>query len=148
MIKLHYLKVIFFLLLSYQFSFCCTILTSSSSDAVFAGNNEDMCSTNTMIHIIPPNDNKYGHILRGFAYDENYQGGMNEYGLFFDGAGLPHVDMPKQSLPEYDGAFVMEGVLENCKTVEEAITYLKNYELSFLAFCHILIAEIAQVTQQ
>jgi hypothetical protein len=124
-----------------QPSFCCTILTSSSSDAVFAGNNEDMCSTNTAIHIIPPGDNKYGRILWGFAYDENYQGGMNEHGLFFDGAGLPHVDMPKRSLPEYDGAFVMEGVLENCKTVEEAIAYLKNYELSFLAFCHILIAD-------
>ena len=120
--------ILFFLLFSYQSSFCCTILTSSSSDAVFAGNNEDMCSTNTTIHIIPPNDNKYGRILWGFAYDENYQGGMNEYGLFFDGAGLPHVDMPKQSLPEYDGAFIMEGVLENCKTVEEAIVYFNKYQ--------------------
>lgn len=141
MIKLCYLKIIIFLLIGCQSSFCCTILTSSSSDAVFAGNNEDMCSTNTMIHIIPPSDNKYGRILWGFAYDENYQGGMNEHGLFFDGAGLPHVDMPKQSLPEYDGAFVMEGVLENCKTVEEAIAYVKNYDLSFLAYCHILIAD-------
>ena len=139
--KLHYLKFTFILFFSYQFSFCCTILTSSSSDAVFAGNNEDMCSTNTLIHIIPPNDNKYGRILWGFGNDENYQGGMNEYGLFFDGAGLPHVNMPKQSLPEYNGAFVMEGVLENCKTVEEAIAYVKNYDLSFLAYCHILIAD-------
>jgi hypothetical protein len=141
MTKLRYLKIIIFLLIGYQSSFCCTILTSSSSSAVFAGNNEDMCSTNTMIHIIPPSDNKYGRILWGFADDGNCQGGMNEFGLFFDGAGLPHVNMPKQSLPEYDGNFVMEGVLENCKTVEEAIAYLKNYELSFLAFCHILIAD-------
>ena len=141
MTKLHYLNIIFLLLFSYQFSFGCTIFTSSSSDAVFAGNNEDMCSTNTMIHIIPPSENKYGRILWGFAYDENYQGGMNEYGLFFDGAGLPHIKMPTRSLPEYDGAFVMEGVLENCKTVEEAIAYLKNYNLSFLAYCHILIAD-------
>jgi hypothetical protein len=74
MIKLLYLKITFFLLFSYQFSFCCTILTSSSSGAVFAGNNEDMCSTNTMIHIIPPNDSKYGRILWGFVNDENYHG--------------------------------------------------------------------------
>lgn len=131
MTKLHHIKIIIFLLFSCQFSFCCTILTSSSSDAVFAGNNEDMCSTNTMIHIIPPNDGKYGRILWGFVNDENYQGGMNEYGLFFDGAGLPHIEIPTQSLPEYDGAFAMEGVLENCKTVEEAIAYVKNYKLSF-----------------
>ena len=113
MMKLHCFRTLLILLMGYQSSFCCTIFTSASSDAVFAGNNEDMCSTNTMIHVIPPGDNKYGRILWGFANDENYQGGMNEFGLFFDGAGLPHADIPKQSLPAYDGAFVMEGVLEN-----------------------------------
>jgi hypothetical protein len=66
---------------------------------------------------------------------------MNEYGLFFDGAGLPYINIPKQPLPEYNGAYVMEGVLENCKTVEEAILFVGKYDLSFLGYCHILIAD-------
>jgi len=129
------------ILLSNNDSFSCTILTSSSKNAVFAGNNEDMCTTNTLIHIIPPKENKFGRLLWGFVNDENYQGGMNEYGLFFDGAGLSRIKIDKQLLPEYDGAFVMEGVLEYCKTVEDAIAFIKKYSVSFLAYCHILIAD-------
>ena len=44
------LLAIFFLGTS-EFLFGCTIFTSSSVDAVFAGNNEDMCTTNTLHHL-------------------------------------------------------------------------------------------------
>ncbi len=120
----------------------CTIFTSSSLKHVFAGNNEDMCTTSTVIHIKPPKDGKYGQILWGFENDENYQGGMNEHGLFFDGAGTPPVEMTKKwDLPQYDGNYVMEGVLEKCKTVEEAIEFIKKYKMPYLKYCHILMAD-------
>ncbi|MCP4180140.1 MAG: linear amide C-N hydrolase [bacterium] len=122
-------------------SYGCTIFTSSSENAVFAGNNEDMCTTNTEIHLIPAKDGKYGRIFWGFIGDENYQGGMNEYGLFFDGAGTPSIKMPSNKLPVFEGRYIMETVLEQCKTVEEAIAFLKKYSHPSLQYSHNLIAD-------
>jgi len=120
----------------------CTIFTSSSNKAVLAGNNEDMCTTNTLIHIFPSTQDSYGRILWGFKGEENYQGGMNEYGLFFDGAGTPKVEMAyKWDLPKYNGDYVMQGALEQCKTVEEALVFIKNYKMPYLQYCHILLAD-------
>lgn len=119
----------------------CTIFTSSSKNAVLAGNNEDMCTTNTMIHILPPSDDKYGRIFWGFKGDGNYQGGMNEHGLFFDGAGTPPVKMSDWNLPEFEGRYIMETVLEKCKTVQEAIDFVKDYSQPYLKFSHILAAD-------
>jgi uncharacterized protein with HEPN domain len=123
-------------------SFGCTIFTSSSSTAVFAGNNEDMCTTNTEIHLIPSGKGGYGRIFWGFIGDENYQGGMNEHGLFFDGAGIPEISITtSNNLPEFEGRYVMETILEKCATVDEAIDILKKYSLSHLQYSHNLIAD-------
>jgi hypothetical protein len=122
-------------------SFACTIFTASSVNVVFAGNNEDMCTTNTEIHLIPGTDGKYGRIFWGFIGDENYQGGMNEHGLFFDGAGTPSVEMDEWNLPEFEGRYIFETILEDCKTVEEAIERVKMYAQPFLQFSHILMAD-------
>ena len=119
----------------------CTIFTSSSNNAVFAGNNEDMCTTSTIIHIIPPSGGKFGRIFWGFKNEQNYQGGMNEHGLFFDGAGTPPVEMSEWSLPMYEGNYVMEGALENCKTVDETLKFIKNFKMPYLKYCHILVAD-------
>lgn len=122
-------------------SFGCTIFTASLGNIVFAGNNEDMCTTNTEIHLIPGTDGKYGRIFWGFIGDENYQGGMNEHGLFFDGAGTPSVEMGEWNLPEFEGRYIFETILEDCKTVEEAIERVKMYAQPFLQFSHILMAD-------
>lgn len=119
----------------------CSIFTSSSKNAVLAGNNEDMCTTNTIIHVMPPSDGSFGRIFWGFKGDGNYQGGMNGYGLFFDGAGTPPVEMSGWDLPEFDGRYIMETVLEKCKTVEEAINFVKDYAQPYLKFSHILVAD-------
>jgi hypothetical protein len=124
-----------------NFFYACTIFTSSSIKAVFAGNNEDMCTTNTIVHLIPPSQNEYGRILWGFKGDENYQGGMNQYGLFFDGASTPEVEMTNSNLPEFGEKYIFEVVLEKCKTVSEAIEFISQYSLPYLKFCHILIAD-------
>lgn len=122
-------------------TFGCSIFTASSDKIVLAGNNEDMCTANTEIHLIPGTREKYGRIFWGFIGDENYQGGMNENGLFFDGAGTQEVFMSKSDLPEFDGRYIMETVLEKCKTVSEAINFIKQYSHPWLKYCHILIAD-------
>lgn len=122
-------------------AFTCTIFTASNENVVLAGNNEDMCTTHTLIHIIPPSKEKYGCIFWGFIGDENYQGGMNEHGLFFDGAGTPEVNMSKSNLPVFEGRFIMETILEQCKTVEESIEFLKKYSQPSLRYSHNLIAD-------
>lgn len=119
----------------------CTIFTASSSNNVFAGNNEDMCTTNTEIHLFPETEDKYGRVFWGFIGDGNFQGGMNEHGLFFDGAGLPFNEMPPSELPEYQGRWIMESMLEKCRTVEGAISLLKKYSMPSLQYAHDLIAD-------
>jgi predicted choloylglycine hydrolase len=119
----------------------CTIFTASSKNIVLVGNNEDMCTTNTEIHLIPSTNDKYGRIFWGFIGDENYQGGMNEHGLFFDGAGTQEIFMSKSDLPEFKGRYIMETILEKCETVSEAIEYLKKYSHPSLRYGHDLIAD-------
>ena len=124
-----------------SYFYACTIFTSSSDNAVFAGNNEDMCTTNTLIHIFPSTQDSYGRILWGFKGDENYQGGMNQYGLFSDGAGTPPVEMSNWDTPEFGDRFIVEVLLEKCKTVDEAINFISQFSFPYLKFCHILIAD-------
>ncbi len=132
--------IIFFAELMH-FAVACTIFTASSGSTVLAANNEDMCTTNTLVHVIPPSEEKYGCIFWGFIGDGNYQGGMNEYGLFFDGAGTPPVEMEGWALPEFNDRYIFEVVLEKCKTVEEAVELVSKYSLPYLQFCHILVAD-------
>lgn len=127
--------------LTFNFSFACTIFTSSSGDAVFVGNNEDICTANSVIHIFPPGKDSFGRILWGFKAAGNYQGGMNEYGLFFDGAGTPPVKMTQPDLPAFKGDFVFGEALKKCKTVEEAINLVKKYRMPYLQFSHLLLAD-------
>ncbi len=94
-----------------------------------------------MIHILPPADGKHGCIFWGFKGDSNYQGGMNEHGLFFDGAGTPPVEMSGWDLPGFGGRYIMETILEKCKTVDEAINFAKDYSMPYLKFSHILVAD-------
>jgi len=136
--------VLFLLVFSVELvrvSTACTIFTASSNNVVLAANNEDMCTTNTVIHILPPSDEKYGCIFWGFKGDSNYQGGMNEHGLFFDGAGTPPVVMTGWDLPEFDGRYIFETVLKKCKTVTEVIELVKKYSQPYLKFSHILVAD-------
>ena len=139
---IHLLGAILLLLFNYeQDASACTIFTASSGNNVFAGNNEDMCTTQTEIHLFPATDDNYGCVFWGFIGDSNFQGGMNEHGLFFDGAGLPFNEMPPDDLPEFEGRYIMEDILKKCKTVEEAIAVFKQYKYPYLQYAHLLIAD-------
>ncbi len=128
-------------LVIHQYLSACTIFTASKGGKVLAGNNEDFCGTNTIIHFFPPSEGKYGGVFVGIKGESNFQGGMNDQGLFFDGASTQKVKMTPQDLPEYPGEFVLEEILEKCSVVEEALVLIKKCAMPYLNGCHILIAD-------
>jgi hypothetical protein len=65
----------------------CTIFYAARGDVVLAGNNEDWNDPDTRVWFVPPVAGRFGGVFFGYG-DRFPQGGMNERGLFFDGAAL------------------------------------------------------------
>ncbi len=122
----------------------CTIFTATIGDKVFFGNNEDNKRNNAYRWYIPAQNVSteyfgdqeiYGAVF--FGYDNNdcpdvdgwEQGGMNEFGLCYDGNGLPDIELhlnPSSSFPYTPNALAQ--VLWDCKDVEEVIAWFQNHK--------------------
>lgn len=119
----------------------CTIFTTKLEDGTFiAGNNEDWMYTipNSMI-LYAPSQDRLGSVC---FYNASYvQGGMNEYGLFYDGASCPSSTVPYDSNKESLDYDLGKLILSKCKTVKEVETFLKQYNIP-KSFCdHLLFAD-------
>jgi len=99
----------------------------SKDGVIYAGNNEDWSDPYTKFWIYPPSDGKNGWIKFGFGGGFP-QGGMNEHGLFWDATGSPYLGMPmsEKTRQLFHGP-LMQKILEECCTVEEAIKILGRY---------------------
>ncbi len=124
----------------------CTIFTATIGDTVFFGNNEDYKYNSAYRWYIPAQNVStqyfgvkeiYGAVFFGFDnnndsnVDGRSQGGMNEYGLCYDGNGLPDVPLnldPLASYPYTPNALAQ--VLWDCKTVEEVIAWYQGHKWS------------------
>ena len=61
----------------------------SNSEVVLVGNNEDAIFPITKVSFFPATENHFAKVVFGYKkYLNNYQGGMNEKGLFVDGNSL------------------------------------------------------------
>ena len=105
---------------------------------IYVANNEDYWyNVKAYIQITPRSKNTFARLWYG--WDDFAQGGINEYGLFFDGAATP-----KQLIP--DGYFNPEGrdvgdeILSKCKSVDEAINYLEQNKIA-LSEGHIIFGD-------
>jgi len=112
---------------------------------VLAGNNEDWkYSTDVEIWFVSSNGKSYGRVLFGWKqllFFRQAQGGMNDKGLFFDFALCPKSDPPKFSFKKKIASFSLpENLLAECATVDEAITWLKQYNILFIR-SHIMLAD-------
>lgn len=120
----------------------CTIFIASNGKSIFVGNNEDYVpDVNSYLWVRPALDNKYGYVFWGF--EELYpEGGMNEYGLFFDAAALPEkVAIVKDPLkPDYEG-YLVEEILSSCRTVEEAVHLFQSFNLTWQEKAQIIVAD-------
>ena len=94
---------------------------------IYFANNEDFWfDVKAYIQINPKTKNEFARLWYG--WDKFAQGGINEFGLVFDGAVSP-----KQNLPDGyhnpNGRNVGDEILATCKTVDEAVSFLEKEKI-------------------
>jgi hypothetical protein len=108
----------------------CSVFTASGIDKIYAATNKDWNNENTRIRFYAPSEGKYGRVYFGYQVSEGFQnvGGMNEHGLWYDGASLPfRSDIDNHfNKPRVKGE-LCEKALEECTTVEEVILLYKEF---------------------
>ncbi len=121
------LLILIFLLANNNLSIPCTVFFATDGIIVLGGNNEDWSDPNTKFWFIPSVEGKHGWIKFGFA--SGYpQGGMNDQGLFWDATACSYLEMPysEANKEKFNGS-LMQKVMEECSTVEEARSVFQNY---------------------
>jgi len=132
-------------LLSYGNTSACTVFNCNRGNKVLVGNNEDgNYSTDVEIWFVKRSANGYGRICFGWKqllFFRQAQGGMNDQGLFFDWALCPKSDPPPFSFKKKLASFSLpDNLLAECATVDEAIAWLKQYNILFIR-SHIMLAD-------
>ncbi len=107
---------------------------------MLAGSNEDwMYSCNSFMTVTAPQKESYGRVC---FYNSSYvQGGMNERGLFYDGASCPNSTVPQISGKYELGMDLGEQVLSKCADVEEVIKMLEQSNIPSSFSDHLLFAD-------
>lgn len=106
---------------------------------IFVVNNEDYWyDVEAYIRIVPARGDKLARLWYG--WDDFAQGGINEAGLFFDGAVTPEQDIP-------GGGSDVKGnlgddILAHCRTVEEALRLLEDRDI-VLDNAHMMLGDAA-----
>jgi penicillin V acylase-like amidase (Ntn superfamily) len=117
----------------------CSVLYyfDDKTSTAFVANNEDYWLDQEVdIKIFPSKGNKHARLWYG--WDDFAQGGVNEHGLFFDGAVTPESEIPSgYSAPRGN---LGNRILADCRTVEEALEYLENEKVA-LKNAHMMIGD-------
>lgn len=135
-----------------QQSLACTIFIANDNKNVWVGSNEDDSpNKNYRLWFVPTkskDENGYiiwGGILKGIVEPISNrfpEGGMNEYGLFIDAAALPEKILIQKDVSKKNWkGYVVKDILKKCKTVQEALTFLSQYNLSEQEKAQIFIAD-------
>ncbi len=123
-----------------QAAFACTVVVKSDSRNTLFGNNEDSKMTDTYVRIQPGEKGAYGAVY--FSYGSLYpQGGMNEKGLAFDGLACGFISTKKQKGVKDYFEDLIPRVMETCSDIHEAMSLLKEYDLSWLTRAQLVFAD-------
>lgn len=135
-------NVLFLLLISacsFMQTQACSIVyyIDSITGKIYAANNEDYWyDVNAYIRILPSDDHALARLWYG--WDHFAQGGINEAGLFFDGAATPEtVPPPGYAKPRGN---LGDRILAYCKTVDEALKFLDQEKVG-LTNGHLLFGD-------
>jgi hypothetical protein len=119
----------------------CTVFHVSNDNYVFGGNNEDYNDPDTHIYFHPPTENTYGKVIVGYTGSYRIQGGMNDKGLFWDGLAAPYLEVVNSTdKPNFNG-HIIDYILDTCKTCDEALDVLNQYNLRIFENAQILIGD-------
>ncbi len=119
----------------------CFILFISDGHQVIVGNHEDWFANDAGVKINPPAKGKYGSVVFTFMSEGWAQGGMNERGLFFDGAYTPFQAVIFDPQAREFNGYIWQHVLDKASTVKEAITILNAYKLPELTELNVIVAD-------
>jgi hypothetical protein len=119
----------------------CTVFSAAQGDVFLAGANEDAPFPRGKIWFLPPEEGKYGRVYFGFPDVRRVQAGMNDQGLFWDGLSAePMAVTASRGNPRYP-RFLLEKIMEECATVEEALAVFERYSRGFMTDCMYLLAD-------
>ena len=125
----------------------CTIVSIKHQNKFYVGSNLDTPNPKIKIWYNPPNLEQYGRVCFGFDY-KIAENGMNEHGLFIDCNTVPETTWKpypdKPDWEEWGGWYetgVPDGILSKCKTVAEALTVFKKYNLLTFRTMKYLVAD-------
>ncbi|MBK8052688.1 MAG: hypothetical protein IPK35_05270 [Saprospiraceae bacterium] len=140
-------SLIFFFLITFSISNACSVFMANDGKNVWVGNNEDEAqNTKYRMWFYPAKKGKYGYViwtdlnLKFLSY-LNPQGGLNEHGLFMDFTAIAEIPMVKDVQKKDRKKQVVTDLLKKCKTVDEALTYLNQFNLIKLNAAQLFIGD-------
>lgn len=139
MIKIRFVLLVGILLHGWLSLYACSVVyyVDKVSGQIYVANNEDYWyDVDAYIQVAPGSKKEMARLWYG--WDDFAQGGINEAGLFFDGAVTPEQETmlgfkkPKGNLGDE--------ILANCQSVDEAIAYLDQKKIG-LNNAHIMFGD-------
>lgn len=118
----------------------CSIVyfVDEETGTIYVANNEDYwLNTKAYLHTYPKT--KKGMARVWYGWKKFAQGGINEAGLFFDGAVTPSQKIPK-GYSNPNGRNVGDELLAKCSTTKEAIDYLEKHKIA-LSDAHLMLGD-------
>jgi tetratricopeptide (TPR) repeat protein len=109
------------------------LIYASDDRTALAGSNEDWTSHLNDIWFLPPEKGKFGRVYFGLNLNGTRipQGGMNDQGLFYDGASADTVIQPPRDSslkPPVEDLHLK--AMEECSTVEEVLKLYDSHHMS------------------
>ncbi|ELR69481.1 hypothetical protein C900_05013 [Fulvivirga imtechensis AK7] len=142
MLKLNLKKLLTFFVASIFITgqvYPCSVLyyVDEESGKIYVANNEDYWyDVKPYIMIIPHSKKELARLWYG--WDNFAQGGVNQAGLFFDGAVTPEQEVPEgYGKPKGN---LGDELLAKCKTVDEAIAFLEKKKVA-LTNAHMMFGD-------
>jgi hypothetical protein len=123
--------------------FPCSIFKYSVEDRTYFCGNEDWTARDPAIQTYKSRGASYAYIIAGWkSYLPHYaQAGVNSEGLCFDWAAVPVQRYSRDDSKQDASLDITVDILRKCRSVDEAIAYIKRYNVAHLAEEHIMFAD-------